>query len=517
MIFYSLQTSIGLLLASFPATISILAFFYYYRKKLALQLLVLSAFLLRLLMSAIDPFLHNWDERFHALVAKNMMKFPFKPMLHSNPIFPYNFADWSTNHIWLHKQPLFLWQMAFSMKNFGVNEIAMRLPSVLMGTISIYFIYKIAEFWFKSETTAYLAALIFTFSNYQLGLTSGRYALDHNDVAFTFYVTASIWALTRYIHSNFKIHWAIIIGIFVGCAVLNKWLTGLLIYGGWGLNILIDKNYRHDYKKYFHFALSVIIACIVFLPWQIYISNNFPLESAFELNANSKHITEAMQNQHGGYFYHIRFLPEAYGSVFLIFLFVGLAHIFAGKVADKKLSIAYLSMVGFLFFFFSIIVKTKMPAFVYPASAIIIPIIALGITKSFEFLTEKYPKKMAFGIPTIVLLLVYFDLNPSEIAKQSSETFMERNAILNNTRVYKSLNDTIVSKYIILNCKSFEDKDLMFYKNSTAYAWYPNKIVFDSLQHAGYKFATFKNHNNQILPDYIQNSKSVLFIDADLK
>ena len=249
MVFYSFQTNIGLFVASIPALLSILVFFNYNRKKLALQLLVLSAFLLRLLMSALDPFLHNWDERFHALVAKNMMQSPFKPMLHKNPILPYDFADWSTNHIWLHKQPLFLWQMALSMKIFGVNEMAIRLPSVLMGTISVYFIYKIAEYWFKNETTAFLAALIFTFSNYQLSLTSGRFALDHNDVAFTFYVTASLWAFTRYLRSNFKIRWAIFIGIFVGCAVLNKWLTGFLVYGGWGLYILLDKNYRLDYKK----------------------------------------------------------------------------------------------------------------------------------------------------------------------------------------------------------------------------------------------------------------------------
>ncbi len=107
-VFYSLETFVGLFIASVPAMISLYTFFYLKKTKTSLWLIILSAFLLRLLLSALDPFLHNWDERFHVLVAKNMMQFPFKPMLNKNPILPYNYTDWSSNNIWLHKQPLFL-------------------------------------------------------------------------------------------------------------------------------------------------------------------------------------------------------------------------------------------------------------------------------------------------------------------------------------------------------------------------------------------------------------------------
>ena len=50
-----------------------------------------------------------------------MMEDPFKPMLIKNPLFPYHYGDWWNCHIWVHKQPLFLWQMALSMKIFGVS------------------------------------------------------------------------------------------------------------------------------------------------------------------------------------------------------------------------------------------------------------------------------------------------------------------------------------------------------------------------------------------------------------
>lgn len=61
-----------------------------------------------------------------------MMSKPLAPMLRTEPVLDYNYKDWSNNHIWLHKQPLFLWQMAISMKIFGVNEFGLRFPSAFL-------------------------------------------------------------------------------------------------------------------------------------------------------------------------------------------------------------------------------------------------------------------------------------------------------------------------------------------------------------------------------------------------
>jgi len=44
----------------------------------------------RIFAAMLDPFLNTWDEQFHALVAKNMMANPFKPMLYAES----HFALW---------------------------------------------------------------------------------------------------------------------------------------------------------------------------------------------------------------------------------------------------------------------------------------------------------------------------------------------------------------------------------------------------------------------------------------
>ena len=93
-----------------------LYFFYSGKDKYALWLLLLASAMVRLVIIQLDPFLHDWDERFHAVVAKNMMQYPFQPMIRLNAILPYDVNQWCCNYIWVHKQPLFLWQMALSMR-----------------------------------------------------------------------------------------------------------------------------------------------------------------------------------------------------------------------------------------------------------------------------------------------------------------------------------------------------------------------------------------------------------------
>src|SRR5688572_20890086 len=89
--------------------------------KLSLIVLTVGGFLLRLLMTHTDPFLYDWDEQYHALVARNLTEHPGTPMLYKNPLLPVDITRWADNHIWLHKPPLFLWLIAISVEIFGAT------------------------------------------------------------------------------------------------------------------------------------------------------------------------------------------------------------------------------------------------------------------------------------------------------------------------------------------------------------------------------------------------------------
>ena len=67
-----------------------------------------------------------WDESFHAIVARNLLKHPLKPTLIDVPYLPYDYADWHENHVWMHKPILPLWTIAASFAVLGVDRFALQ-------------------------------------------------------------------------------------------------------------------------------------------------------------------------------------------------------------------------------------------------------------------------------------------------------------------------------------------------------------------------------------------------------
>src|SRR3954462_11959535 len=89
--------------------IHVLSIFYFLNKKnirYALLLLFAGELMMRLLVISFDSFLHPWDEQYHALIASNMAKGnSIVPTLYENTPLPYDPHSWTSNHVWLHKQP----------------------------------------------------------------------------------------------------------------------------------------------------------------------------------------------------------------------------------------------------------------------------------------------------------------------------------------------------------------------------------------------------------------------------
>jgi len=167
---------------------------------IAIFLLVLCGLILRIYMST-DFFLHEWDERYHALVAKNLIQHPLLPTLYDNPVLPYDYKAWAANHIWVHKQPLPLWAMAASMWVFGVNEIALRLPSIILTTLGIWLAFRIGTY-FHNQKVGFLTAFFFSINGQIIEMTGGRWATDHIDIFFLFFVELAVFFTILFIQKK---------------------------------------------------------------------------------------------------------------------------------------------------------------------------------------------------------------------------------------------------------------------------------------------------------------------------
>ena len=474
-------------------------------KFISLLSLSLGAFALFSFMALADPFLHDWDEQYHALVAKNMINHFFTPTLLENPILYYNEiggSAWIGTHIWIHKQPFFLWQMALSMKVFGVNLFAMRLPSILMASLIPILIYRIGTI-IKSKYIGFYAALVFLASDLTLSLVSGRLNTDHNDVAFLFYITASFWAWFEYKRSK-NTKWLYLIGLLSGIAILVKWLVGLIVYAGWGLSVLLDSENRAKVKSFFNIAKSLLITIIVALPWQLYILWRFPRISRFEYAYNSKHLWKAVEGHDGDWLYHFHRMDSLFTPYFnylILIVFIGFLFI---KI-DRKYKIAITSWVFIVYAFFSI-AATKMPAFTVIVAPLLFIILASVI---FQILDALISNKRSLMFVRIFLVIIGFyslfnfgELNnkPDWRAEYWKQFYTEVQSFEKIDAMNLSGNSRFFNFY------HYGSVRFMFQTNYQSRKFIPKKEEIETLKKADIEIYIFDNGK---LPDYIIKDQSI--------
>lgn len=476
---------------------------------LPLLVLTLAGFAIRLYMAHADPFLHIWDERFHALVARNMMTDPFMPVLRNHPLFPADYRDWSQGHIWVHKQPMFLWQMALSMKVFGVTEYAIRYPSVIMGTLMIPMAFRVAQSVSQNNKIALLTAGLFCFSNFHLELVGGIRSMDHNDLCFEFYALASVWAWMRYENTHKK-YWLILIGLFSGMAILTKWLIGLFVFLVWGIKLLLYIRNSYSGKEILRFIAALLICCIVFLPWQFYIIRQFPAEAAFEYEFNARHITEALEGHEGNILFYLARFPQLFGEAIFLLIFPGLYLCFRSKNKNEVLSVPVAGGVLFVFIFLSVIVTTKVISHLY----FIAPFVMMYMSYCLLFIMQRI-KRMYFMVPLLIVVGI-LSCKPEKIIMDQGQGNWKRNNAIVNAAAFKRLKQYLPPGYtIIANVPDFVS--LMFYNSGVvAYeSFSPEQL--DRLRAQQCRIAIFRSINGVQAPEHLRRYPYLHIIDIDLK
>lgn len=474
--------------------LSSILFFNAGKTKASLILLFIGALALGFFMANLDPYIMMWDEQYHALVAKNLSADMLKPTLYSHPILDYDYRNWTSNHIWLHKQPLFLWQMALSMKLFGFNTLALRLPSILLHAFAALMIFRIGKIS-NSEKTGYYGALLFAAAYYPLELLAGHFSTDHNDLAFLFYITASFWTWFEYQHTQKK-YYLILIGLFSGCAVLVKWMVGLLIYAVWFLTLgANDKRNWIKIKSYLPLIISASITLVVFVPWQIYIFLKYPLEAAHEFAYNTQHFFEVIEGHNGDMWFHFNALNDIYGSTIVVLIYAVGLMFFIAKMKSNIYRIATASAIVIVYTFFTI-AATKMTSF----CIIVSPFVFLGlgclIDSAVAFISTKIKyKQFEYIFSTLALAIVApLVMNISKIEHYHTDKYPNDNGfreaeLQEIKRIDKLTQHLGDEKYVVFNYTHFRDVQIMFFTNYIAYDFIPTEEQIAQIKSKKYKIA----------------------------
>ena len=507
---HSYFTEIELLLIIVGYGLSLFSIFFGVTKKekLSIIFLTLSGISWYLLAAELDPFYNLWDERFHALVSQNLIQNPFKPLLFFEDYDPNHLTlDWNGCTIWLHKQPFFLWLSAISMAIGGNIPWVFRLPHALLSVAVIPMIWRTGKL-LDLSSAGYYAAWFVTYSGWLFGLVSGRNLVDQNDVCFFVMVSSSVWAWLEYIHSNKK-RWIILTGIFVGIAMLTKWLPGAWIFGVWAIYLLLGNLWKNN-SAWKDFLLALLVCMLIFLPWQIYAYLNFPLEYAYEMEYNQLHLFNALEgHQEPWDFYLSHNLTSLYGWLGHLLLIPGfITWYYLSK--SKRVTIALFGGVLGVYIFYSI-AATKMPS--YPFMCSLVCWLALGSTGKYieNWIISKKFKVIiiSFGI----LVIAVMGRNIEEI--QKTYTLQDSTNIYNsilryNKNIFDKCGYVLPPGAVLFGTNRHQYIDAMIYSKHITYNGWPSEALLKILRKKGLKVGMLIMDGPK--PEYMKNNPEIIWL-----
>lgn len=161
------------------------------------------------------------------------------------------------------KPPLFFWLQAMSMKLFGVNEFAARLPNALIGVISLHVLFFFGKKLINEPTARWWVLLYLASITPHFYFHSGII-----DPLFNLLIFTSLIQLFLTVNDNSTKRWAYA-GLLLGVAVLTKGPVAGLIVLLVLFVIWVKNSFRFWFKWYQALLFGVItllITSVWFLP-----------------------------------------------------------------------------------------------------------------------------------------------------------------------------------------------------------------------------------------------------------
>lgn len=379
--------------------------------------------------------------------------------------------EWYASHTWIHKPPLFTWQMALGMKVFGTSLQGMRSASVFMFLLLGVAIYRSVKLFYPR--TALWGLLIIYTSPILLFLVNGRQGMDHNDIAFISWTSMAFWAFVSYAKQK-SLKYVLALGAACGAAMLTKWLAGSLLIFTTGLYLLLKKDFT--IKSWIHLFTAGCIAALIFLPWQLYQYHLFPDLFLKEWKHNSLHLFEVVEGHFEPWYFHLTIWEDKLHLFYILFIIATVSYGFISK-RNRSLSLSILLSIIAVMLFYSL-ASTKLPAF----TLILIPYVSFLIA---EFLSSiKKPRINLIVVLTIAVVTLNNLYVNYYLKHDNNETISNRKSI---RELGIGLRNTLPNNAVIFNAPAMMYPDIAFFSHRSVYEKIPTPEEVKTIRELGKK------------------------------
>lgn len=142
--------------------------------------------------------------------------------------------------LWNPKPPLATWLSALSMRMFGINEVALRMPSLAAAFLTTFAVFAFTRNVSNDRATGVLGAVILLGTGGFVEVHVARTADPDSLLALFLTLTAfALFLALEWLEAGRERKWFLLAAASFSCAVLTKGAAALLIVPGYALAIVV--------------------------------------------------------------------------------------------------------------------------------------------------------------------------------------------------------------------------------------------------------------------------------------
>lgn len=436
--------------------------------------------------AADHPYISQWDEAYHALVAKNLAAHPLTPTLYEDKVLPADDKEWAKAGVWLHKPPLPLWLMAAAIAAFGEGEAAFRAPAVVLDAAVIVLVLLLARELFgeRGKVAGPFAAALYAVNPLMIRLVSGRIPDDTPHVVNAFFITLSVLLFAAAARRGSR-RLAAAAGLTVGLGTLCMSAVALLGVAA-PLPLLLSRRGTRGAARLLAAAVPGFAAAA--LSWPLYCLSRWPELWRHESALHVGHLFTALDAHAHSWRWYAEILPVHYGgSAFLAALLAAGSVLFAARTAARErdggaASVLVWALLPYVFFS---LIATKLYAYVCVA----VPALCLlaGLLAQALWSARRGPLGRA-ALACLAAIVVQGLLVGGERLR-ADYSVCPWNALYD----YPSFRRTMTAlrgaggPAVILNVGDSKQPQAMYYSGISAYADEPEPALVRGLLSRGYR------------------------------